>query len=167
MPGSEDPSRQVDYTQIRRHIRIPRYDNNVHNRREAARFIELGYRVVDDYGRDITVATRPDGARRLEVATDPLAEFNERIHQAAEAGARADIQARRPERELSDYEAGHEHSKDCGLLSCDHPVHFGGDEYGRLVFEKVQADPKSTKDDLKHKKRDGKDGEGGAGGQAV
>ncbi|KAK3679278.1 hypothetical protein LTR78_000839 [Recurvomyces mirabilis] len=167
MPGGEDPSRQVDYTQIRLRVRIPRYDNNLHHRREAARFIELGYRVTYDYGRDVHIATHTDGTRRLESGSDLLADYNERLHQAAEAGARANIQARRPERELSDYEAVRKHPKDCGLLNCDHPVHSGGDEYGRLVFEKVQADPKSTKDDLKRKKRDGKDGEGGAGGQAV
>jgi len=94
----------VDYTRIRRHIRVPRYDNNLHNRRDAAHFIDLGYRVTDDYGRDVTVETRPDGTRRLVVGEDRLAAYNETIAQAAEAGARNP--PNRSPRIPTDYEAG-------------------------------------------------------------
>lgn len=44
----------------------------------------------------------------------------------------------------------------CTTPNCDHPVHFGGDEYGKLTF----ADKDAKSDVLRDKKND----EGGAGG---
>ncbi|KAK5128476.1 hypothetical protein LTR85_003144 [Meristemomyces frigidus] len=156
----------VDYTFISGRVYVPRHDNNPHNRHDAAHFIQLGYTVHDEYGRELTIETRPDGTRRVVIGEDLLAAHNERIAQAAEAGAAGTDASGRPvgllPRPLTDYEAGRRHvAKDCTLIGCDHPAHFGGDEIGNLVITKV--DPKTKKDDLKDKKRDDNGGAGGAG----
>ena len=91
-------------------IRIHHYDNNLHNRRDAARFITMGYRVTDDYGRDLTIETRVDGSRHVVIGTDALGSYHDTIASAAVAGAARMDQAGRPtglpERELTDYESG-------------------------------------------------------------
>ena len=98
---------------------MPRYDNNNHNRREAARFINMGYRVTDDYGRDLAIETRPDGTRRIVIGADLLATHYEGIYATAEAGARQTDDGRPrnlPSRPLTDYEAGKPYLTFCPLL---------------------------------------------------
>ena len=91
-------------------IRVHHYDNNLHNRRDAARFITMGYRVTDDCGRDLTIETRADGSRHVVIGTDLLGSYHDRIATTAIAGASRMDEAGRPTglpaRELTDYEAG-------------------------------------------------------------
>lgn len=143
-------SRAVDYSRIRHRIKVPRLGSNTtRSRRDAARYIDLGYQVTDDYDRDLTIETLPDGTRRVVIGEDPLATYSERINRAADAGAGPSRPANLPERELTDYEArklfltlrtmsvadqvvGRRHvTEECNIPNCDHPVHFGGNEYGR------------------------------------
>ena len=53
--------------------------------------------------------------------------------------------------------AGREHPEDCGILNCDHPVHFGRDSKGKMAFGKGDK-----KCDESRKK---KESDGGARGQ--
>ncbi|KAK4547767.1 hypothetical protein LTR36_000725 [Oleoguttula mirabilis] len=152
----------VDYSGIRTRIFVPRFDGNPHHRRDAARFITLGYTVRDDYGRNLTIETRPDGTRRVVIGEDLLAAHNERIAQAAEAGALRTDASGRPfgllPRPLTDYESGQEHDPvACKITGCDHPAHF--DKDGKLRFEDLVG-PKPKKDESK----DNKGGKGGAAG---
>jgi len=129
-----DRQSNIDYSEIRGRINVPCYDGNLHDRREAAWFLELGYRVTDGYGRDLIVVTSPKGIRRVAIGEDTFAAYNERIAVAAERGRVGKDSGGRPldllERELTDYEAGRKHPEESGVVNCDHPVHFGGDAYG-------------------------------------
>ncbi|KAK5131094.1 hypothetical protein LTR08_001312 [Meristemomyces frigidus] len=168
----------INFLSIRKHIRVHHYDANLHNRRDAARFIQMGYRVTDDYGRDLTVETCADGSRHVVIGTDLLGSRHDDIATVAIARAAHTDETGRPsglpERELTDYEAGRCHvAEDCTFgPDCDHPVHFGGDEYGKLVFEEIT--PATKRDDAKDKKNNGKDGGsdsgatgGGSGGAKI
>jgi hypothetical protein len=157
---SSSTARAVDYSSIRRTIYVyglerESREHSRRNRRDAARYIDDGLRVTDDYGFNLNIETRADGSRRVVRGWNPISEYNERERLRTITRAEGTDQAGRPsglpERELTDYEAGgfeeiqsiwetmidiflvgRRHSKDCGIPNCDHPVHFGGSETGML-----------------------------------
>ena len=105
----------VDYSGIRLHIRVYGIDSyqrdpSTRTRRDAARFINQGLRVTDDYGFNLTIETRKDGSQRVVRGPDPLGQYNERQRlQTITRGEQLDPGGRPrdlPARALTDYEAG-------------------------------------------------------------
>lgn len=73
---SSSSSRAVDYSRVTRLVKVygenPDQRGPERRRREnAARFIAQGLRVTDDYDRNLTIDTRPDGTQRIVYGEDP------------------------------------------------------------------------------------------------
>ncbi|KAK4543349.1 hypothetical protein LTR36_005708 [Oleoguttula mirabilis] len=71
----------VDYSRVRKHVRVPHWDKNIHHRHNAARFLEMGYKVIDDRGRELIIMRLPDGTRFLITGEGPLTPHAEKVSQ--------------------------------------------------------------------------------------
>ncbi|KAK5124248.1 hypothetical protein LTR85_001951 [Meristemomyces frigidus] len=83
------PGDTVDYSSIRRIAMIPQYDNKPYDRKKAARFIERGYTVTDDYSRPLSTETKSYGSKK--VVSTPMEypyQLLRAILKAAQASAR-------------------------------------------------------------------------------
>ena len=103
-------SSSVDYSRISKHVTVHGGTPSIRNRRDAALWIQQGYRVTDHHGFDLKIENQSDGTRKLVRGKDPLGSFYHRNRLRTLARAAQTDEAGRPlgmgERELTDYEAG-------------------------------------------------------------
>lgn len=83
------------------------------NRRQAAYYIDMGYRVTDQHGFDLRIDWAIDGSGgRIVRGEDPLGSYNDkqRLKTLARAAAQGTDQTGRPSnlppRQVTDYESG-------------------------------------------------------------
>lgn len=101
-------SSSVCYARISRRVNVQGIGERTS--RDAARFIEMGYRVTDHHGFDLTVMTGDGGQRYVDRGEDSLDSHNSRINSSAAARAvRLSLDSNgRPiglrARQLTDYE---------------------------------------------------------------
>lgn len=103
-------SSNINYSQISKNVTVHGITPSIRDRREAATYINQGYRVTDQHGFDLTIETRGDGTHRVVRGEDPLGSYNDRERIRTEGRARGTDAAGRPiglpERVPTDYEAG-------------------------------------------------------------
>ncbi|KAK3705481.1 hypothetical protein LTR37_013298 [Vermiconidia calcicola] len=148
--SSSQSTSDVDYSDISKHVNVYGVTPSDRTRRDAAHYINSGYRVTDRHDVDLTIKIMPNGTRKIVCGEDPFGSFNERNRQQTLARAQNTSPSGRPrglgERELTDYEAGREPPEHCGIANCDHPVHFGGSKTGELTFKNAEKDSDERRD---------------------